>query len=253
MPRRCEAGVQRCKGDCKEAYQTAKDACLNRDHDCVEGCRAGRVRVHHQHKLDEDLAKCREDLRDAKTDCRANGPEEPEKLDPCIDSAQVTAFLCRRTRAEQAVYKRAAPASAPAPTRARPDRARDDEPQCRLDAKDAYLDCKAAPRGHQAQKDLCLNRDHACVEGCRAGRDSCREDPENELDADIARCNAARRGEPRSHRHPRGSWNGADRNRLPVAAFQCRDQARERSAARASRPSGRRLPGSCAEACPPAS
>ena len=24
-----------CKGDCKEGYQAAKDACLQRDHDCV--------------------------------------------------------------------------------------------------------------------------------------------------------------------------------------------------------------------------
>src|SRR5262245_54392272 len=29
-----------CKADCKEAYQAAKDACRNKDHVCMEGCRA---------------------------------------------------------------------------------------------------------------------------------------------------------------------------------------------------------------------
>lgn len=31
-----------CKGDCKEGYQADKDACINKDHQCVEVCRAGR-------------------------------------------------------------------------------------------------------------------------------------------------------------------------------------------------------------------
>ena len=83
-----------CKGDCKEDYQAAKDACLQRDHDCVEGCRAGRAECILNTSLDEDLATCRTNLRDAKDACRAG---DPAQLDSCIDEAQVTAFLCRRT------------------------------------------------------------------------------------------------------------------------------------------------------------
>jgi hypothetical protein len=31
-----------CQAQCQEDYQAAKDACPNRDHDCVELCRAER-------------------------------------------------------------------------------------------------------------------------------------------------------------------------------------------------------------------
>ena len=46
-PRPCLREAKRdakdCAATCKEDFQTAKDACLNRDHDCVEVCRANRA------------------------------------------------------------------------------------------------------------------------------------------------------------------------------------------------------------------
>jgi len=244
-----------CKADCKEAYQTAKDACLNRDHDCVEGCRAGRAECILNTNLDEDLTTCRNNLRAAKEDCH-NGP--PEELDGCIDGAQVTAFLCRRTARKTAkpaitacrVGFRACAKACPTVGDVVIDKV-----QCKIDAKNAYLGCKADCReAFLEQKDLCLNRDHACVEGCRAGRDSCRQQPEDDLDAAIASCNATKTAAVTQceNDHPPGSQELADcKTDAYVAAFQCRDQAREDAkpyftACRAGFQA-------CAEACPPAS
>ena len=66
-----------CKADCKEAYQVGKDTCRNKDHDCMEGCRAGRAECILTTSLDEDLTACRDTLRQAKDDCRtANAGDE---------------------------------------------------------------------------------------------------------------------------------------------------------------------------------
>src|SRR5689334_5340483 len=35
-----------CRSDCRESFQVAKDGCLNRDHACVEVCRAQRSECH---------------------------------------------------------------------------------------------------------------------------------------------------------------------------------------------------------------
>ena len=244
-----------CKGDCKEAYQTAKDACLNRDHDCVEGCRAGRYECILNTNLDEDLATCRQNLRDAKEACHA-GP--PEDLDACIDAAQVTGFLCRRTaRKTHKPAISACRAGFRACAKACPETGTEviDKVQCKADAKAAHLACKAGCREEfQEQKDLCLNRDHECVEGCRAGRDSCRQPFEDQLDAAIASCNATKTAAKTQCEtdHPEGSQERADCiTAALVVAFQCRDQAREDqkpnfAACRAGFVS-------CAQACPPAS
>jgi hypothetical protein len=61
-----------CRGQCKEDYQAAKDACLNRDHECVEVCRARREECRLATGIDADLAACDATLRAAKQLCREN-------------------------------------------------------------------------------------------------------------------------------------------------------------------------------------
>jgi hypothetical protein len=241
-----------CKGDCKESFQVAKDNCINRDHECVEGCRAGRSECVDATNLDEDLAVCRNNLRDAKEQCRATHAEGSPELDACIDAAQVVAFLCRKQARRDAkplitacrAGFRACVQACPPPD---PPSEVVDTRQCKLDAKAAYLVCKADCReGFQTQKDLCLNRDHECVEGCRAGRDACRQPVEDQLDADIAQCNATRDSTI-------AGCNGDATCILnaQIAAFQCRDQARED--AKPSFQACRAGFVACAQACPPAS
>jgi hypothetical protein len=247
------------KAQCKEDYQAAKDACLNRDHACMEGCRAGREECVLASGLDESLTACRDALRDAKATCRATHVEGTPELDQCIDQAQVTGFLCRRaarTAAKPALKAcrvgfRACAQACPPPV----DPAEVvDKVQCKLDAKGVYLACKAAAReAFQAQKDLCLNRDHACVEVCRADRDTCREPVENQLDADIAACNATRDAGVGNCvlLYPEGPDRDACITAAQVDAFQCRDAARE-----TAKPGFQRCRDAfqtCALACPPAS
>jgi len=241
-----------CKGDCKEDYQAAKDACLQRDHDCVEGCRAGRAECILNTSLDEDLDTCRTNLRAAKDACHAGDPAE---LDSCIDGAQVTAFLCRRTARKTARpditacrigFRACAKACPTTGTEVI------DKVACKGDAKTAYLGCKGDCREEfQEQKDLCLGHNHACVENCRAGRDACREPVENDLDAAVASCNATKTTAVNQCKadHPDGSQEQADCiTDALVVAFQCRDQAREDAKPRfeACRAGFQ----ACAEACP---
>jgi hypothetical protein len=242
------------KAQCKEDYQAAKDACLNRDHACVEGCRAGRAQCVDETNLDEDLLVCRDNLRAAKANCRATWPEGSNELDTCIDEAQVVAFLCRKDartdakpalRACRAGFRACAEACPPGSG------SPDDVYQCKVDAKNAYLTCRSDARENfQAQKDLCRNRDHDCVEGCRAGRDGCREPFEDQLEADIAACNQTRKNEVDNvcPTDPDPEQCVIDAN---IAAFQCRDQAREDQ--RPNFEACRAGFQSCAQACPPAS
>ena len=240
------------KGDCKEDYQSAKDACLQRDHDCVEGCRAGRAECILNTSLDEDLATCRTNLRAAKDACHAG---DPAQLDSCIDEAQVTAFLCRRTARKTAnPFITACRLGFRACAKACPTTGTEviDKVACKTDAKNAYLGCKDGCRDDfQEQKDLCLGRNHACVENCRAGRDACREPVENDLDAAVASCNATKTAAVNQCKadFPDGSQEREDciTNAL-VVAFRCRDQAREDAKPRFE--ACRAGFTACAEACP---
>jgi hypothetical protein len=241
-----------CKTDCKEGLQVAKDDCFARDHACMEVCRAGRDECRLASGLDAALLVCRDALRAAKDDCRSLHAEGSPELDACIDDAQVVAFLCRRGARSaarpalglcRADFRTCAKACPP------PAEPSDviDPAQCKLDAKAAAKDCKLACREErQVQRDLCLDRDHVCVEGCRSDRDGCRQPIEDQRDADIAACNATRdadlaacAGDPQCIEDAR------------VAAFQCRDTARE--GARPGIQGCRDAFHACAEACPPAS
>jgi len=130
-----------------------------------------------------------------------------------------------------------------------------DRRQYKIDAKLIKRACKIGCReDFRTQKDLCLDRDHICVEGCRATRDACRQPFEDQRDADIDQCNATRSAEVQNCKDlfPADSPEREQciDNAL-VTAFVCRDQAREsaRPGLRACRDDFRM----CAEGCPPAS
>jgi hypothetical protein len=242
-----------CKAGCKETLQAAKDGCLNRDHECVEICRAVREECRLATGLDAALLVCRNDLRAAKDACRASHPEDSPELDACIDAAQVDGYECRRAARVAArpalglcrtAFRDCAKACPP------PDDPSEvvDPVQCKLDAKaDAKL-CKAACREErQVQRDLCLDRDHVCVEGCRSGRDACRQPVEDTREAAIASCNATRDTTVAGC----AEGDSACVEAAFVAAFQCRDAARE-----AARPNLEACGDgfqACAGSCPPAS
>ena len=223
-----------CKADCKEGLQLAKDNCKNRDHTCMEECRAVRADCRFLTGIDEALAECRADLHVAKQACRDAHAGDPDGIDNCIDNVQVVAFLCRRAarnaakadlsvcRSEFRVCARecALPPGEPI-----------DTVQCKLEAVEAYKTCKGDCREEfQTQKDLCLGRDHACVEVCRAQRDADRQPIEEALDAAITSCNTDRNTGVADCTAAYAEGTPERETcivNVLVDAFQCRDAARE--------------------------
>ena len=245
------------QAQCREDLQVARDGCLNRDHECVEVCRANRSVCVDESGIEAALDACNETTRAAKATCREQNPPDSTGLDQCIDQAQVVGFQCRDAAREAArpaldacrVAFRGCARACPPPN---PPSEVVDPVQCRRDARTAHKTCKTTAREEfQFQKDACKNRDHACVEQCRADRDACREPVEIQLEAGTDQCRAQRDGAVQNCRalYDDGSpEQDVCVDNAQVAAFQCRDEAREEA-----RPgfegcnAGFR---SCAEACP---
>jgi hypothetical protein len=247
------------QAQCREDFQVAKDECLNRDHDCVEICRAERGVCVEATGVEAAVEACQEAVRAAKATCRDQNPPDSPALDQCIDQVQVVGFQCRDAAREAARPALEACRSAFGDcARACP---RPDPPsevvnpgQCRRDAKTAYKTCKGDAReSFQFQRDACRNRDHDCVEQCRANRDACRDPLETQLEATFAQCRTDRDAAVQNCRALFADGTTEQDqciDNAQVAAFQCRDAAAE-----GARPgfegcnAGFRT---CAEACPPA-
>jgi hypothetical protein len=239
-----------CKAGCKETLQTAKDACINKDHDCVEACRDVRADCRDATGFDAAIKACNTDKETQIANCKQiYGPGTPER-DQCIDNAQVDGFVCRlgvrkakkpalaecRTAFKGCVH--ACPAGAGPQV---------DRKQCRSDAKQEGKACGADCReDFQVDKDACRNLDHDCVEQCRADRQGCRQPVQDGLDADIASCKATRDGAIAACN---GDASCIEQAR--VVAFECRDQARED--AKPGFAACRATFKSCVQSCAPAS
>lgn len=248
-----------CKADCREAFQTAKDACLNRDHACVEVCRAERSECRDATGIDAALLACESTLEDARAQCRATtAPGTPER-DQCVDQAQVVAFQCRDTAREnarpalkecRATFKTCARACPPAGPSGP-----ENPKQCKADAKDAYHTCKGDCReDYQIAKDLCRNRDHECAEDCRAERWTCKEPILTQLEDDKAQCNDERDDDIDVCEGLYGTGTpelDQCTDNAQVDAFQCRDGHRE--AAKPGLNACRSAYQTCVQACPPPS
>jgi hypothetical protein len=247
-----------CKAGCTEDFQSAKDACLNRDHVCVEACRDGRQQCVDSTGIKAAFAQCQSDLEAAKATCRANNPKGSQGRDDCIDQAQVVAFECRvhvrktygpLVKACKKGFRSCASACPPGSGPS------DDPAACRHAAKDTYNTCRAAcTEDFQVAKDACLNRDHACVEDCRDVRHDCQQQVQDQLDPAIAACNATR---DTALDNCHSLYGGAGQEQqladcvmnARVDAFECRDQAHEN--ARPGFETCRTNFRDCAQACPP--
>ncbi len=241
-----------CKAGCVEDFQSAKDACLNRDHDCVEACRDGRQQCEDSSGLNQALDACQAQLATDKQSCRQQFPAGSNDRDDCIDQMQVKAFTCRQAarkqfgpafRACKKGFRACAAACPPADPNAPPV----DVPACKQAANDTYKTCKAnCLEDYQVGKDACLNRDHACVETCRSNRDDCRQPVDTDLASAIASCNNARDNAIAGCNQDATCIENAR-----VTAFECRDQAREDAAP--SYAQCRSDFQACEQACPPPS
>jgi len=210
---------------CVDGFQAAKDACIGRDHDCVDVCRVQREDCQDASGLDAALDACAATRDAAVAQCKATYPPETTSRDACIDDAQVAAFQCRDAAREAAkpallvcrqAFRgcvRACPVTGAAV----------DVAACKQAATAGLKACKATGReDYQIAKDACLHRDHDCVEACREARATCNAPVQDQLDADVASCNAARSVAVAACNGDEACIDAAQ-----VVAFQCRDQARE--------------------------
>lgn len=234
--REAKQDAKDCSATCKEDFQTAKDACLNRDHACVEVCRANRSQCRLDTGFDAAIDACNELLESARAQCQPG-----EGRDRCIDDAQVHAFECRDSARELARpllkqcrkdFRNCAKAC-PAPDPATPVQ---DPKQCIGDAKKAANTCFAGCKeALQVAKDDCRNRDHACVEQCRAARHTCRQPVRDELSSDLDVCAGNRQSGvddcESQFPPPRDETAAIDFDQcvdgVQVTAFVCRDDAHE--------------------------
>jgi len=251
-------GYKECKDGCTEDFHAAKDACLDRDHVCVEACRADRDDCRAATGVDAAIASCNDTLTAAKQRCRNAHPAGSPELDQCIDQAQLVAFQCRLDAIAQAKpalsecrkgFKLCALACGPN-VPPNPDGVK----QCKLAAVTTRIDCKGSCRENaEVATDACVNRDHACVEQCRADRDGCARPVLDQLARDIAACNASRDSDIQNCQDLYGDGT-PERARCienaQAAAFECRDQARENAWAGLNH--CRWNFRTCAQSCPPA-
>jgi hypothetical protein len=249
-----------CLATCREDFQVAKDACLNRDHRCVEACRADREDCRLATGIDAHLAACNDRLAQDRQRCRDTYPNDPDGLDRCIDEAQLVAFQCRDQAREDAApalaicrdtfrscAKACPPPDPPSPVT--------DPIACRIQAKTDFKTCRANCReDFQVAKDACHNKDHACVEQCRADRQTCRQPWVDQLNSDIAACNATRDSKIQTchdlYPNPeQATLLDQCIDNAQADAFECRDAARER--ARPHFEDCRAAFQSCVQECPP--
>jgi hypothetical protein len=241
-----------CVAGCKETFQAGKDDCLDRDHACVEVCRAQRAECRDATGFDAAVRQCNDALETARAACPSG-----DGRDRCIDQAQVIAFQCRDAAREDAkpalkecrkTFKTCARTCNPN-FPSNPEGAR----QCVKDAAAAGRTCNAGCKeAYQVDKDTCRNRDHACVEQCRVDRLGCVGPIRTQLDTDVAVCKTARDLEIANCELLFGEGT-LERDtcidNAQVDAFQCRDAAHE--AARPGLAACRQTFRACADACPP--
>lgn len=238
--REAKQDAKDCAADCKETLQTAKDACLNRDHACVEVCRADRSQCRLDSGIDAAIDACNASLEARRAQCRLDDPAGPAR-DACIDQAQVDAFECRDSARELArpLLKdcrkafRACAKACPAPAPADPIV---DPKGCMANANAAAKVCGATCKeDFQVAKDDCKHRDHDCMESCRADRNACRQPVTDALDADLTQCAATRAtgvdGCATQFPPPRDPAGEIAFDQcvdgVQVTAFVCRDDAHE--------------------------
>jgi hypothetical protein len=246
-----------CKGVCREDFQLTKDTCANRDHACVESCRADRQTCLQPvlATLNGTLATIQASLDAARANCRTLYADGTPERDTCIDNAQVDAFQQRDAAREVAApgikacrraFKTCVRTNCPPLTVPDPPVVH----ACKADARDVFEGCVAdCLEGKQLAKDTCLNRDHACVETCRSTRTGCRQPFVDTLNGLLAQC-AAARATAIDQCPPPGSPNrDSCVDQVQVIAFQCRDSARETVSGDLA--ACRQAFQTCAQACPP--
>lgn len=93
-----------CSTICRDDFRAAAEVCRDQNPICADTCRDDRQECRRPilAALDAAVRQCNATLRAALATCRDN-TSDPAELDACIDSAQITAFVCRDDAREVAL------------------------------------------------------------------------------------------------------------------------------------------------------
>lgn len=184
-----------CLSSAFGAFQVDVEGCLERDHICLDACRAEKEDCRNATGLGDALGSCVHQLVLDRADCRARYPLDSGKRERCIDRAQVKALRCRR-QATSAVldalrqcrrtFRQCALACAPGMPL-------DGIAACRDDAKEArqeaVADCQA---DFVVSASACIDRQASCVDTCNQERGVCVEPTQAAFEAAYAACTDTR-------------------------------------------------------------
>jgi hypothetical protein len=182
-----------CASSATGAFQDALDGCLERDHTCIEACRADRQDCRDATSLGQDVVACQIEQAAAQEQCRQSFPLGSKRRAACLFQAEVEGSRCNR-RALLGVhvelkqcrtgFNQCAQACAPG------------EPPggvgpCRSEGRTAFKSTLAECRlEYQVTASACINRDLGCVQDCGEARETCNAPTNATLDDAIAACNA---------------------------------------------------------------
>jgi hypothetical protein len=202
-----------CASSAGGAFQDALDGCFERDHTCVDACRAVQQDCRDTTTVGAALAVCQVELVAAKARCRSGLPVgsfshatcayetaavgsrgDILRLGACIFRAEVQGFRCRRhafrrarreLRACRTGFRQCARACGPGGP---PGGAGTCTGEAKGDFRSVLAGCRQA---HRATASACIDKDLTCTQSCIDARGTCSAPTQAVLGAALASCTSA--------------------------------------------------------------
>jgi hypothetical protein len=182
-----------CASSAKGAFLDAFDGCLEREHACIQACRADRQDCRDATSLGEDIVACQIAQAAAEEECRNRFPPRSKRRAACLFRAEVEGSRCnRRARVHVAVgLKRCRSGFDQCAQGCAPGEPPGGVGPCRSDGRTALrgalAECKLE---YQVTASACIDKDLGCVQACVDARETCNAPTNATLGTAIAACSA---------------------------------------------------------------
>jgi ribosomal protein S14 len=247
--------AKECASSATGAFQDTLDGCLERDHECVDACRAVQQGCRDDTSVGVDYVACDLELTAAKVQCGNSFPSGSLRQNACLFRAQAANNRCRRVarrharhelRQCRAAFRECAHGCGPGGPPGGSD-------SCTAEAKGAVQSLlNGCRKAYQATASACIDKDLTCTQTCIDARATCTAPTQATLDAAIASCNsqAAAAVAACQSANPGGGTAFDDCVEAAQAnATTCRDAALQAAAPGLAACVGPYL--ACVHACPP--
>jgi hypothetical protein len=247
--------AKQCASSASGAFRDSLDGCIERDHECVEACRAVRQTCRDDTSLGVDYAQCDVELDVAQARCRNQYPPSLRR-EGCLFRADVANGRCRRVaerharrelRACRTDFRTCAHGCAPGMP---PGGAGTCTAEAKSDVRSLLAGCRQA---YQATVSACIDKDLTCLQSCIDARATCSAPTQAALDAAIASCNSQQAAAVAACQSANPGGGTAFDDCVEAAqanATTCRDAAIQAAAPGFAACGGQYV--GCAKACPPA-